>query len=270
MSRALTRRALSRGFLSAAFFTLLFGSSGLWASPPSLFISAESVLSLLKRNQDIALVDVRSPDAFEKHRVPGSIRIPLFAIKTKPFLKSRLLVLVAEGHPDRELDKGCRALREAGFEKAFILSGGLKGWLDVNGPVSGDQFSLQELSLVTPQIFHQERDSPEWLIVDGSLTPTEPAVPKAVHVPFAGRRDAFQEALKKVLENTPGPSQRGVLIFDERGEHYAAIESLVRKGKIKRVFYLSGGREAYRVFQAHREASQQTQMVGAAACTRCP
>ena len=61
-------------------------------------ISVESVLQKSKEKQEIILVDGRKSDAFEKFRIPGSINIPLYAVKTKAFLRTKLLVLVNEGY----------------------------------------------------------------------------------------------------------------------------------------------------------------------------
>ncbi len=59
---------------------------------PAFAISVESVLRKLKKKEKIVLVDVRNREKFEKIRIPGSINIPLFAIKTKTFLKHKPLV----------------------------------------------------------------------------------------------------------------------------------------------------------------------------------
>ena len=84
---------------------------------PAFAISAESVLQKLRENQDIILIDVRKRVEFEKFRIPGSINIPLFAIKTKAFLKSKSLVIVNEGYNYSELEQECEHLREAGFSR---------------------------------------------------------------------------------------------------------------------------------------------------------
>jgi hypothetical protein len=51
---------------------------------PTFSISVESVRQKLKENQNILLVDIRKKDEFEKFSIPGSINIPLFAVKTAP------------------------------------------------------------------------------------------------------------------------------------------------------------------------------------------
>ena len=235
-----------------------------------LYLSMESVLAMLKRNQDIILVDVRHKEAFDKSRIAGSIHLPLHALKTKDFLKTKPSVLVAEGFPNRELENTCTSLREAGFERAFILRGGLKGWQEQNGPMEGDVFSRQELNQVSPRSFYLEKDSMDWLVIHISDPGPEPVIDRAVPVPYKGDREAFLRELRAALENNPGPVSRSLLIVDEKGEHYSAIEPAIRRAKIRRVFYLAGGVEGYKVFLNHLEASRYSTIVGVTRCAGCP
>ena len=94
---------------------------------PAFAISVESVLRKLKGKQEIILIDVRKRDEFEKFRIPGSINIPLFAIRTKAFLKSKSLVLVNEGYNYTQLERECAYLRKSGF-RVWLLNGGLYYW----------------------------------------------------------------------------------------------------------------------------------------------
>ena len=74
---------------------------------PAFSISMETVLRKLKKKEEIILVDVRSREAFERFRVPGSINLPLFALKTKAFLKSKPLVLINDGWHQKSQGAGC-------------------------------------------------------------------------------------------------------------------------------------------------------------------
>jgi rhodanese-related sulfurtransferase len=118
--------------LSALVFLFLcnnlaFAAMKLGKRNPELAISAESVLQKLKEKREIILIDVRNSKKFEKFRIPGSINIPLFAIKTKTFLKSKPLVLINEGYSYSQLEQECMILRNSGF-KASILDGGIYYW----------------------------------------------------------------------------------------------------------------------------------------------
>ena len=74
------------------------------------------------------LVDVRSLDQFKKVRIPGSLNLPLFAIKTKGLLRSRRLVLVGKGDGDGALGAEAAALKALGFEEVKVLRGGIGAW----------------------------------------------------------------------------------------------------------------------------------------------
>ena len=58
---------------------------------PAFVISVETVLEKLKQKENPVLIDLRNRESFEKFRIPGSITInmPLFAIRTKTFLKNK-------------------------------------------------------------------------------------------------------------------------------------------------------------------------------------
>jgi len=73
-----------------------------------LYVSPETVLSLLKKKQDLTLIDVRDTNSFGRFRIPGSIHVPLYAVKAKGFLQNRFLVLVHEGYPDEIGRASCR------------------------------------------------------------------------------------------------------------------------------------------------------------------
>jgi rhodanese-related sulfurtransferase len=108
----------------------------------------ESVSQQLKNRQDITLVDVRDAGEFEKFRIPGSINIPLFAIKTKTFLKSKPLVLINNGQNYKQLTDECTVLSKAGFIVS-MLDGGLYQWKRKNGRLEGDVFAQKELNYIS-------------------------------------------------------------------------------------------------------------------------
>jgi len=94
---------------------------------PDLYISTESLLNNPDQKKKSILVDVRTKEKFNSFGIPGSINIPLYAIKTKPMLRSQSVVLVNEGFSNHRLEETCKTLRKNGFA-ASILRGGLNDW----------------------------------------------------------------------------------------------------------------------------------------------
>jgi rhodanese-related sulfurtransferase len=223
-------------------------------SPPDgrtdLYVSAESVLSMVRKKQDLTLVDVRDTDSFERFSIPGSIHVPLYAVKTKPFLKNRILVLVHEGYPDVTVERACKALRLSGFRKVRILRGGVVSWARNKGPIQGDLSALSELDKVPSQTFFQKRDSREWLVIDISADhqKTLRSIPRAVHVPWSQDRGSFVTRLKSVLGSKPGSPSRFLLICAAKQEDYAGVSVPLQEAGIKNAFYLKGGLAGYETF----------------------
>lgn len=79
---------------------------------PAFLISPESVLSQLNKNKDLVLVDVRPSHHFNNFKIPGSINLPLFALGTKPFLKSGHVILINEGRNYTLLEQKRRQLMD--------------------------------------------------------------------------------------------------------------------------------------------------------------
>ena len=121
----------------------------------SYSISPDAVLYKLKQNHKITLVDVRNPEDFERLHIPGSLNIPLHAVKTKGFLKSVAVVLVNEGFQYSLLVTECRQLTDMGF-KVLILDGGLPAWKRSGNKLAGDLFALEEMQIVSPHVLFQE------------------------------------------------------------------------------------------------------------------
>jgi rhodanese-related sulfurtransferase len=216
----------------------------------ALYVSVEAVLSMMKNKQDILLVDVRAQEAFAAYRLPGSIRIPLHALKSKPFLKDGRVVLVSEGYPRSALEEACRELRAAGFAQLSILNGGLRCWQEKNGPIEGEAFAALEGSRIAPLDFFSQQGAGEWLVV--AVSPSASAagqarklIPGARHLPWEGTPATFAADLKAIIAGHDPSPLLSVLVCDAGGTQYDAIERAIRKAGIGKVFYLGGGLDAY-------------------------
>jgi rhodanese-related sulfurtransferase len=251
----------------------LFFSPGAHADSATLYTSVESVLFRLKQGQEILLVDVRDREAFDRFRIPGSIHVPLYTLKTKPFLKEKTVVLVSVGYPDFALEQSCDAIRVLGFGRTSILNGGLRIWMLKKGPIRGDSFAAQEVSRIPPKKFFPEKDSPDWLavIVAGSrASASQTLIPGATHLPFQGDTRKFASSLKTLISSKPGTLQRSILICDEKGDSYQSIERGIQQEELGKVFYLKGGLEACRAFLQQQALLGQPRKEEVKRCVNCP
>ncbi|MDY6973850.1 MAG: rhodanese-like domain-containing protein [Thermodesulfobacteriota bacterium] len=242
---------------------------------PGLFVSAEAVLQMFKEKQDIILVDVRHGNDFEKFRIPGSINIPFFALKTKIFFKKRLLILINEGFGYSRLEQGCLQLRSAGFARVLILDGGLQLWNEKGAPLEGDVFAKNEMNKVLPQDLFQERDCANLVAVDVSETATPEAgrlIPRAVSVPYGGKDD-FTGALKKIAAAREEAPATNILIFNRTGKYAEGMERLIKEAGLKNIFYLQGGLAGYNTFLLQQAAiwrKEDNRKTVKKKCATCP
>ncbi len=263
-------------FLTSALCLFSCASFGYSATKA---ISIESVFQRLKSNKDIVIVDVRDSAQFKKFRIPGSVNISLFAIKTKTFLMSRPLVLVNEGHSYRQLADESEKLLEAGFIVS-ILDGGLYGWKQKNGPLEGDVFTQRGLNRISPQTYFTGKHTENRLVINVSRTavslPAGPVgkthkatannknsqvQPDTLHIPFINDPKRFVQELKLVIKNHKEKDFFSVLLCDEDGKTYEEIDRHLQAAGIHNVLYLEGGLDAYKTFEQQHVVMTQVKRV---------
>lgn len=229
---------------------------------PDLMISVASVQKKLKDQQlkqETLLIDVRDGKDFEKFRVPGSLNIPLYAVRTKKFLQHKTLILFNEGYSYTALERECRQLREAGF-MAFILDGGLSQWKQKGGSLEGDALAQQELNKIPPSVFFEERNYAGWLLLSGSKarkTEADYLLPQAVVLTVPDRAERTAAQLKSVLERQEKNPFTTLLFFNDDGQGYEKTEKALKQAGITNVFYLKGGIQGYRNFLEQQAALLQ-------------
>ncbi|MCJ7547639.1 MAG: hypothetical protein MUP30_12605, partial [Deltaproteobacteria bacterium] len=187
--------------------------------------------------------------------------IPLFAVKTKTFLKAKPLILVNEGYAYEPLERACAHLRNNGF-KAWILDGGLAAWKQKGGPLQGDPFQQQGLNKVPAPVFYTEKAYDNWLIVDMSKSERSQAtamLPQAVHIPLSKNTAGFAAALKKAVAQRKDNPLLLVMLINEKGEGYEAVEQPIQEAGMSKVFFLNGGLEAYDRFVKNLAVIRQAQ-----------
>ncbi|MBW2064877.1 MAG: hypothetical protein JRJ03_08075 [Deltaproteobacteria bacterium] len=213
---------------------------------PALVLSLAYYLQKLREEKNAILVDVRRREDFEKYRIPGSINIPLFALKTKTYLKSKHLVLVNEGYSWSQLEQECAHLRKSGF-KVWLLDGGLYYWKQMKGPLHGDPFAQEDLNRMPPRILFRQKDYDNLLMIDVSPSGISKAgtlFPRSISIPFHSE-DKFIADFRKAMAEQGRKQFPCILLLNKKGEHYQRIESAVQRAGFKTVFFLRGGIDAY-------------------------
>jgi rhodanese-related sulfurtransferase len=219
----------------------------------------ERFMKFTADNTETAVVDVRPPEQFEKCRIPGSLNIPLYAVKTKSFLKDKPLVLVGEGWSTLLLEQECAELNEKGFG-AQMLRGGINAWLEGGGKgVSpADQSSVNRMD---PSAFFVEKDYDHWLLIDVSDKEDllfREIFPDAARISFDKSPEKSARAVKDLVEGRQASGPVMLLFLSADGEGYDAVEKAVAGAGIKNDFYLRGGWKGYTAYLKELSAKPQT------------
>lgn len=203
--------------------------------------------------ESISLVDVRPAAEFERFHIDGSTNIPLHAIKTKPFLRQKTIVLVGRGAVQLPLEEQCARLKADGY-RVSVLSGGVKAWKENAGSFFGAVPDVLSLSTISASELYEATHTEKWLIV---VSKAERPVAKhasvvAMTIDPANRVLAERNLQKlKALQTAKGAR---VVIANANGENYQPIEQLVRKAGLRDVWYLAGGTRSYADFIAQHNA----------------
>lgn len=215
----------------------------------SFAISPDTILYKLKQKQKISLIDVRNQEDFARLHIPGSLNIPLHAVKTKVFLKPFPVVLINAGFPYSPLQSACRHLADMGF-KAFILDGGLLAWNRKGGRLVGNLFALEDMKTVSPRVFLREKDYENTLVIDISPVQTEISrqlMPYSRHLPVSAEPDVWLRKLDRIISDHKNQPFLSVVVFDETGDGPDRTNKLFA-GLNANAFYLQSGVAGYKTF----------------------
>ncbi len=221
-------------------------------SPPERAVLADTLAHWLDEGRRVFLVDIRQPEDFEVFRIPGAMNIPLFAVKTKPFLRSAPVVLLDEGHRPQQSQQACERLRQAGID-AWFLFGGLSAWRDAGHSIQGDVFAQRQLNRLSPRDVMIEQSAwKTWTVLDVSGAEAAGHLPlQTIPVPFEDDRFRFQDALRQVFLDLP--AGQPVLVTNQQGEGYDELDTILDEMNIRPVFFLEGGAAAYREFSGQEQ-----------------
>ncbi len=201
------------------------------------------------REKKITLIDVRPTAAFDQYHIAGSLNIPLHAIKTKTYLKTKPIVLVNEGYVVSPLAAACESLNAAGFTSS-VMAGGLVAWKAIGGRLAGDPFAQSAMNRIGPQFLLQEINHTHDVMIDASQINdprTKTLIPNARGVSLQTiRKENGPVELERILKKRSfsDPFAR-LVIFTTTGAENDRIQRRLAQAGIHQVFFLEGGLRAF-------------------------
>ena len=222
-----------------------------------LYIGVKTVLDLYNNNQknQLALVDVREAEEYEKYRIPNTLNIQAHLLKYKSYLKSKTLVLVNSGKQYKELESTVAELRLQGYKNVSILDGGLRKWHKEANRFDGKASAAKYLNTISVKEFLAESSHGPWLVFDLNKKETFKAKinGKVVHLPYDA---VFALNLSSKLNEVDDLGLTRILFTSNDKELFAKLVPILDEKGISNYHILSEITDYIQVFnQETRKAS---------------
>ena len=94
-------------------------------------MSSTELFQRLHDDQSVVVVDVHTPDEFQKEHIPGAINIPLNVLPEVARVqlgKNQRIIVYGQTHEDGQSNKAAEILEAMGFRKVSDFDGGLAAW----------------------------------------------------------------------------------------------------------------------------------------------
>lgn len=119
-----------------ALICLLLVATTSWAGSWQ-YLTSQRVHSMVKEGSGLWIVDVRNPPAFEQGHIEGAVNIPVEQLNVKNLSKSKPIVLADDSLGLRHAQTGADVLLKRGYEKVFVMAGGITAWEAERLPTTG-------------------------------------------------------------------------------------------------------------------------------------
>lgn len=143
-SRALACALLAAWAATFGTVAARTGAQGVAELKPAEFVSAAALKESLLKGEPVALIDLRSADAFADSdgKIAGAIHIKERRLRARLALpplrdlsRDASVVTYCACPNDEAAVRAAQTLSAAGFKHVRVLKGGWRAWLDARGPV---------------------------------------------------------------------------------------------------------------------------------------
>ena len=100
-------------------------------------ITPQRVMAMMKEGSGLWLVDLRNSVAYGELHPEGAVNVPFEELTVRRLPSSKPLVLVDDSLGLRKARQGAELLVGKGYEKVYLLEGGLPGWQGQGLPTAG-------------------------------------------------------------------------------------------------------------------------------------
>jgi len=190
------------------------------------------------------LADVRQSAEYASYHIGGALNVSLGDLHSKPYWRSKPVVLIGSGKAERELYMECTRLKQRGYKDVSVLRGGMASWTAAARPLAGRTPSLAEATRLSPEEFWQEGQDPDNLVLlSKGQAGLQGEVPFAMVLPAVSAAEVrtIVERRRKEMKNAPLAS---VILASDESVPVAELEAMQRALLPIPVLVYSGGRAA--------------------------
>ncbi len=147
---------------------------------------APTELSGPLKRPDTLMADVRPAADYAAFHIDGAMNLTASELRSKPYLRSKTVVLIGNGQAERELYADCARLKASGFKKPKVLRGGLPVWLASGQAVLGRASDPARIGLLGPgELWAEARFDANLVLVSAERQGLLPELPSATAIPDA-------------------------------------------------------------------------------------
>lgn len=210
-------------------------------------------------SRSVSLIDIRSAKEYESYRLPGSLNLSSYAIKSKDYLKSKHLVIVGDKVDLMEMGLLCRELKEQGFKKVNILKDGMSSW---GKKLAGQNAELNNSWLfgkIEPREFTSLKSKMKWMVLDVSGEEVNKKELDFIYqgldvVSFGVGDEGGLKKVKGFMSSQSDKNLYGILVISNHGSGYGEISKYLETNNIKNVYYMDGGLREFAIYLQGRKA----------------
>jgi len=213
------------------------------------------VAELSRLEGELVLADVRLPAEFERGHAAGAISLSPQALLSKPYWRTKTVLLLGRGKGEPELVDLCFALRAQGYRKVAVVDGGVIAWSQQGLAWSGLPLDLREAQDLTPEEFLLEMQDPrQRLYLGPDMAGLRRRYPEALPLGAAdpGAAPGAKRADRRPAATPPDRGGSRFIVASGRDTARAQLDALLA-GKTGRLGFVYTGGEV-----ALADAARQT------------
>ncbi len=181
-----------------------------------------------RQSSNTALIDTRTAAEFSHFHIDGAMYINTAELRSKAFLREKLIVLIGNGKAEQQLYIDCKRLKSSGYKQVKVLWGGMPAWLASEYDVLGIAPNLAELTKLTASELWIESQFASNLILVAASQGTLQKQIKGALLMTDEKPKTIQSALKQRIKNPNYGALASVVLVASKDADVQAITQAIK------------------------------------------